>query len=71
MIKPNRLCDIDPEKFTIYGYCADCDHSAIVPRVDESMTIPALKANLKCGACGSHDTSTRIYYTGAGEFQWG
>jgi hypothetical protein len=40
MTGPNILIDYDPAKFTIYGYCADCDHSAVVPRPDESMTIP-------------------------------
>jgi primosomal protein N' len=71
MPAPNILSDFDPAKFTTYGFCADCNHSAVVPRLDENMTIPALKASLRCSACGSHDTSIRICYTGAGEFQWG
>ena len=61
---PNRLSDFDTAKFTIYGYCTDCDHSGVVPRVDEQITIPALNANLRCSACGSQDTSIRICYTG-------
>ena len=68
---PNILADFDPDKFTIYGYCAGCDHSGVVPMLNERMTIPALKASLRCSACGSHDTSIRICYTGAGEFRWG
>ena len=53
----NRLSDFDPSKITIYGYCADCDHSALVPRLGESRTIPALIERLSCSACASSDTS--------------
>ena len=40
---PNTLVEFVPAKFTNYGYCADCDHNGVVPRLDESMTTPALK----------------------------
>jgi hypothetical protein len=67
----NRVRDFDPAKFSIIGFCDDCDHSGVVPRVDESMTIPALKASLRRSACGSRDASIQICYAGAGEFPWG
>ena len=70
MSPPNTLNDFHPAKFAIYRYCTDCDHRGVAPRADESMTIPALKAGLRCSACGSHDTSIRICYTGAGEYAY-
>lgn len=63
---PSRLRGFDLTKFTVFGFCAECDHSAVVPRLDENMTIPALIERLSCSACGSGNCSSRICYTGAG-----
>ena len=71
MTQPNKLKDFDPAKFTIVGFCADCDHNAPVKRKDENMEIPALIARLSCSICGSDDCSIRIIYTAAGGFAYG
>ena len=34
---PNKLKDFDLTKFTIVGFCADCDHNAPVKQTDEDM----------------------------------
>lgn len=70
MITPNKLKDFDPDKFTIMGFCADCDYSAPVKRTDEDMEIPTLIARLSCSHCGSGNTSIRIIYTAAGGFAY-
>jgi hypothetical protein len=31
---PNKVCDFDLFKFTIYGFSADCDYNALVHRYD-------------------------------------
>ena len=70
MLQTNRIKDFNPDKFTIVGFCADCDHSAPVKRTDEDMEIPTLIARLSCSQCGSKDCSIRIIYTAAGGFAY-
>ena len=45
----NRLADFEPEKFTIFAYCSDCDHSSAVDRfgIPDSVTIPDLIGQLR------------------------
>lgn len=69
LIQPNKVGDFDPNKFTIVGFCADCDYSAPV-KAGEDMEIPTLKARLSCSHCGSRNTSIRIIYTGAGGYEY-
>jgi hypothetical protein len=71
MVAPNKLKDFDPTLFTIYGFCANCDYNAPVPRTDEEMEIPALIEKLSCSQCGSGKCSIRIIYTGAGGYAYG
>ena len=70
MASPNKLNDFNPTKFTIFGFCANCDHNAPIPRHNEEIEIPTLIERLSCGQCGSKDCSIRIVYTGAGEFAY-
>ena len=69
-ITPNKPRDFDPTKFTIVGFCANCDHSAPVKRKDEDMEIPTLIERLSCSVCGSNDCSIRIIYTAASGFAY-
>jgi hypothetical protein len=71
MASPNKLQDFDPAKFTIFGFCANCDHNAPIPRYDEEIEIPTLIERLSCSQCGSGDCSIRIVFTGAGGFSYG
>ena len=66
----NRVCDFDPDRFRIVGFCPACGYRAPVPRVDENLEIPTLIARLSCSQCGSRGCSIRIIYTGAGGFDY-
>ena len=67
---PIKLADFEPTKFTIFGFCADCDHSAPVIRANEDMEIPTLIERLSCSQCGSGNCSIRITCTAAGGFAY-
>jgi hypothetical protein len=58
----NTLADFPPENFCINAYCNECNHSAPLDHhtVDPEMPMIALKARLRCGACGSCDVGIRI-----------
>ncbi|MGA7982111.1 MAG: hypothetical protein WCA32_18065 [Chromatiaceae bacterium] len=61
------------ETFTICVWCDACGHRGIVDRakIPESIPMRKLHDNLRRSACGSHQTSIPIVYTGAGGFQYG
>ena len=44
MAMVNRLADFNSDKFTIFAFCDDCDHSNEIDRsrFDDSVTIPQL-----------------------------
>ena len=69
----NRLTDFEPENSTIFAFCGDCDHSSTIDRsrTPDSVTIPQLTAQLRCGNCRSKRASIWIAYTGAGRFAYG
>ena len=66
----NTLDDFPAETFTILAFCDTCGHQAPLDRtrVPAGVTVQALGMRLRCSACGSHATSLRILYTGAGGF---
>ena len=69
----NRLDDFPAESFTILAFCDTCGHQAPLDRthVPAGVTVQALRMRPRCSACGSHATSLRIVYTGAGGFRYG
>ncbi|HYN76816.1 MAG TPA: hypothetical protein VES73_03370 [Lamprocystis sp. (in: g-proteobacteria)] len=73
MDSPNRLDDFPAATFTVLAFCDTCGHQAALDRdrVPAGVTVQALRMRLRCSACGSHATSLRILYTGAGGFRYG
>ena len=69
----NSLDDFPAESFTILAFCDTCGHQAPLDRthVPAGVTVQALRMRLRCSVCGSHATSLRILYTGAGGFRYG
>ena len=52
--------------------CTACGGTfKVIACIEDPAVIDKILTHLRCGACGSHDTSIRICYTGAGEFEWG
>ncbi len=71
--RDNSLDAFPAETFTILAFCDACGHQAPLDRnqVPGGVTVQALRDRLRCSACGSHATSIRILYTGAGGFRYG
>ena len=69
----NSLDEFPAGTFTILAFCDTCGHQARLDqtRVPAGTTVQALRMRLRCSACGSHATSMRIVYTGAGGFRYG
>lgn len=65
-----HLADFPPERFAIHAYCV-CGHGAQIDleALQPTLTIDALRARLRCGACGGRDVSIRIWWTAAGGFK--
>lgn len=69
----NTLDDFPAETFTILAFCDACGHQAPLDRsrIPAGITVQTLRMRLRCSVCGSHATSLRILYTGAGGFRYG
>jgi hypothetical protein len=69
----NSLDDFPAENFAILAFCDTCGHQARLDqtRIPVGTAVQALGKRLRCLACGSHATSMRIVYTGAGGFRYG
>jgi len=69
----NTLDDFPADTFTILAFCDACSHQAPLDRsrVPAGITVQTLRMRLRCSVCGSHATSLRILYTGAGGFRYG
>ena len=67
----NTLSNFPADRFAIYAVC-NCGHMAAVDtsRLPGSLTIPALRQSLRCGACGERATGIRIIWTAAGGFAY-
>ena len=65
----NYLADFPPDRFAIHAYC-EYGHGAKIDteRLPSKLAIAALRALLRCGACGGRDVSIRIGWTAAGGF---
>ena len=64
----NSLDEFPAGTFTILAFCDTCGHQARLDqtRIPAGTTGQALRMRLRCSACGSHATSLRNLYTGAG-----
>ncbi len=69
----NSLDDFPTENLTILAFYDYCGHQARLDqtRIPAGTTVQELRMRLRCSAYGSHATSLRIVYTGAGGFRYG
>ena len=67
---PSTLADFPPDRFAIHAYCAR-GHQARVPpeTLPRDLLIDALRARLRCQACGGREVSIRIVWAAAGGFK--
>ena len=69
----NTVDDFPATAFAIVAFCERCVRRATLdrPKLPPKVTIESLRRRLRCTGCGSHETSIRIVYTGAGGFRYG
>jgi hypothetical protein len=69
----NTLDDFPAESFAILVLCEACGRQGWLDRakVPAGVTVQALRARLRCSACGSRKGSIRIVYSAAGGFRSG
>jgi len=67
----NTLDDFPEDAFGILAFCDGCGRQVALDRakLPEGVTIPGLRARLRCASCGSRACSIRIVYRGSGGFR--
>jgi hypothetical protein len=65
MTAPNTLADFPADRFTLFGDCVSCGHSAPLWRehIAADTPIPAIAPRLRCRVCGARGGEIRIVYT--------
>lgn len=67
----NRLSDFPADRFLFMAFC-DCGHQAARDHstLPAQTTMPALRAGLRCRACGANALSVLIVWQQSGGFEY-